>query len=202
MARRRKPPAGPASPSGPPASRPGPPTIPMTPPGPCGEHPEGTVHCGFSIIVDTREQAPYTFAGLRANADRGGKPLWVPTIRKGLTHGDYAVAGLPRFAIERKSIADLFGSVSRRENFIGRLERWSAHLDLAVVVVEGERSEILSGPPPFCRYPVKSLMRSIHHWTVRYPTVHWEFWPGRRKAEAATFRLLEAYWSRHRTEAT
>lgn len=150
------------------------------------------VTCPFTVVYDSREQAPYQFIGLTT----GGKllrPLVVPTMRAAMKTADYSIFGMPSIAIERKEKSDLFSSVVKRANFIGRLERMS-ELACAAVVVEAEISSILRDPPPFTKYRPKSLMRTILAWTVRYPTVHWWFMPGRDAAEALTFRLLERFW--------
>lgn len=64
------------------------------------------------LIVDTREQTPLMFRHLEAT-------------RGTLQSGDYSVAGLEEeFAVERKSVADLVGSVTRdRDRFSRELHR-------------------------------------------------------------------------------
>ncbi len=64
------------------------------------------------LIVDTREQRPLVFRHLEA----------VPGT---LQSGDYSIAGLEdEFAVERKSIPDLVGSVTRdRDRFTRELHR-------------------------------------------------------------------------------
>lgn len=148
--------------------------------------------CPFTVTVDTREQSSYSFLGLTHGSGSRKRPLIVPTMRTTLTTGDYSIFGYPSICIERKSKADLFGSVVKRANFVGRLERMS-ELAYAAVVVEAEWSEILQHPPPFTRYPPKSLARTIMAWSVRFNTVHWWFMPGREVAEALTFRLLQRF---------
>ncbi|HEY1192336.1 MAG TPA: hypothetical protein VGE74_32230, partial [Gemmata sp.] len=62
-----------------------------------------------TILIDTREQQPYTFAGFRADKRDGGGPLVVDTETVGLSSGDYSLAGYAdRIAVERKSLNDLF----------------------------------------------------------------------------------------------
>ena len=164
--------------------------------------PDGRIPCPFKVVVDTREQTPYEFKQVRANAKLGGLLYEVQTVRRALATGDYAIDGMPRFAVERKSMADLFGSMARRENFLSRLARFRATCDVAVVVIEAEISTILASPPRFSSMPVKSVIRSIQSWTVRYPTVHWHFLPGRDAAERWTFSLLRLYYEAHSAEAS
>jgi hypothetical protein len=180
------------------------------------------IHCPFVIISDTREQSPYTFAGLNhdvtvdsldhnevdpysftgltADSNQKYAPLLVKTVRIGLGQGDYAVFGLPGLVVERKSKADLFGSVVRRANFIRRLELMTELKRVAFVVVEAELSEILRNPPEYSKLSPKSLSRTIIAWMTRYPLVHWLFLPDRDVAEAYTFRILERWYRDHQTE--
>lgn len=64
------------------------------------------------LIVDTREQRPLVFRHLEAT---------IGTLQS----GDYSVAGLEEdFAVERKSVPDLVGSVTRdRDRFARELHR-------------------------------------------------------------------------------
>lgn len=65
-----------------------------------------------AIVVDTREQTPYEFATMVCDKADGGGPLYVPTLRAGLPTGDYSLAGYEDMvAVERKSLADLFGTL-------------------------------------------------------------------------------------------
>ena len=69
------------------------------------------------ILIDSREQRPYTFQNI--------KPEPPETIMQGLTTGDYSVAGFEsRICVERKSMIDLFGSVGTgRQRFEREMER-------------------------------------------------------------------------------
>jgi len=70
----------------------------------------GLVVCPFTIICDSREQLPYEFSGMEWGA---GETCVVPTVVRGLAQGDYSIQGLEdRIAIERKSLDDLYGSVT------------------------------------------------------------------------------------------
>lgn len=174
------------------------------------------VACPFQIVIDSREKRPFSFDGLRANADLGHRPISVEKVVTGIPSGDYTVrmmvdlGGLVvpvdwshRIAVERKSLADLFGTIlddrDRFEKELARLDQ----LQFAAVVVEGQLSDVLSYITPG---PVKTphdvratrVDRSILAWQQRFPRVHWRFEPGRARAEEVTFRILErAYrnWS-------
>jgi hypothetical protein len=52
----------------------------------------------FVVITDTREQAPYAFTGLHADAAQGRRPLLVRTVTRGLPAGDYSLEGLSKSA--------------------------------------------------------------------------------------------------------
>lgn len=145
------------------------------------------------VLIDTREQLPYTFAGLRADAKQGGGPLVVEARRATLASGDYSLDGYAdRVAVERKSAADAFQTFSRgRDRFERELARLN-DLEFAAVVVESEWSEMLASPPT-AMLP-KTVFRSVIAWQQRYPRVHWWPVPGRAVAEAATLRILERFY--------
>jgi hypothetical protein len=154
-----------------------------------------TITCPFTVLIDSREQKPYTFANLWDGPTGRSRLIEVPTQRAALKTGDYGIKDFPRIVIERKSKEDLYSSISQgRENFVGRLERMCLEADFAAVVVEAEWSELLNDPPPHTQYSPKSLGRTIMAWMTRYTMVQWLMLPSRAHAEAFTFRLLERYW--------
>lgn len=87
------------------------------------------------IVVDTREQRPWTFEG-----------QGLDVVRAKLDAGDYSVEGLTsRVAIERKSADDFIGTVLRdRTRFYRELERLRAY-DFRAVVVEVGIRELMAG---------------------------------------------------------
>ena len=92
----------------------------------------------MTIIVDSREQAPFPFRGARYE----GVAVEVGT----LPTGDYSLAGLTdRVAVERKELADLVACLGReRERFEREMQR-AAALDAFAVVVEASWAELASG---------------------------------------------------------
>lgn len=88
-----------------------------------------------TILIDTREQSPFTFKGLK-------------TLRRGLKTGDYSLQGyVSTLCIERKSVADLFGTLTRKDNFARfqkELERM-AELRWAFLVVEATPECVANG---------------------------------------------------------
>ncbi len=79
------------------------------------------------IRVDTREQTPLEFPHL-------------PSIRGTLTTGDYGLDALPRhMCVERKSVADLIGSLTTdRARFERELERMGAYPFRRLLVIGRE----------------------------------------------------------------
>jgi DNA excision repair protein ERCC-4 len=152
------------------------------------------------ILVDTREQAPYSFRGLFADAADGCTaaglrlPLLVPTARVALPAGDYAVEGFQtRCAVERKSLADLYSTLSQgRDRFRREVERLSG-MEFAAVVVEASLARILSDPPPHSDMRPRAVVRTMISWAVRYG-VHFLTCEDRGLAEIMTFRLLQRHY--------
>lgn len=155
----------------------------------------------FTITVDGQEKQRYWFHGLTADADKQYRPLIVPTEWSHLKTGDYSVCGLENLiTIERKSLADLFGTLGnheRRERFRREHERM-AQMDFACVVIEAGWDQILSGLPESGLNP-KTIYRTFLSWSQRYG-VPWFAMPDRCLAEITTFRLLEKYWENNRGE--
>lgn len=154
--------------------------------------------CPFKIIVDTREGAPWFFRGLFADANQNYLPLAVETITRGLKTGDYSIEGFEdEICVERKSLPDLFMSVtSERERFEREFVRMSA-MRHAAVVVEGDLEDIELNPPARTKVSGKTVYRTAISWSQRYPGVHWWFCPDRNWAEKMCFQILRMYWESH-----
>lgn len=168
-----------------------------------GDNKGQAIACPFTVQVDTREQAPYLFSGMRSNVKEGNRLITVPLEFRALETGDYSIVGMNQVVVERKSKSDLYGSVARRENFKGRLERMTAIANAggyAAIVVESDVSDTLRNPPPHSKLDPKSLNRTIIAWRQRY-RADWYFVSGREDGEAFTFRILERFWLDHQ-EAT
>jgi DNA excision repair protein ERCC-4 len=157
------------------------------------------------IIVDTREQSPYGFSRIPADASNRGASkegeTFAAAVRVGtLKSGDYSLEGFTdRVAVERKSLADLFGTVGQgRERFVRELTRLSV-FDFAAVMVEAEWSQVISDPPQHSQLSPKTIVRSVLAWQQRFPRVHWHFWPDRASAEIVTYRILERWWKEYTT---
>ena len=157
----------------------------------------------FVISIDGREQLPYRFDGLRADAADGRRPLIVETQWQHLITADYSILGMhDQIGIERKSLDDLFGTLGRRrDNFHDEIRRMS-RLQFAAVVVEASWWHVLNDPPEWSKLRPKSVYRTVIAWQQELPTVHWWFCGNRRLAEVTTFRILERFWRRCKKDAT
>ncbi len=150
------------------------------------------------VVIDTREQLPFSFDGLTCDRADGGGALTVPTQRGTLASGDYSLLGYEsRVAVERKSLSDLYGTLGQgRERFERELERLAV-MDFAAVVIEATWPEVCSEPPPHKQLSPKTVFRSIIAWSVRYQRIHWIPAGPRRLAEVTTFRILERFLKEH-----
>ena len=173
----------------------------------------GLVVCPFTIICDSREQLPYEFSGMEWGA---GETCVVPTVVRGLAQGDYSIQGLEdRIAIERKSLDDLYGSVTwgrdRFEAEVGRLntlagqndpepfiEAWLPPGGFAAVVIEATWPEIMAPaghrPGWINQTEPRSVVATVLAWSMRYHRVHWITAGDRRHAEIITFGILQRFW--------
>ena len=139
----------------------------------------------LAIVVDSREQCPWTFEGYP-----------VEVVRAGLKSGDYSLAGHEhRIALERKSLMDLVGSLSTgRARFEREMERLSA-LEFAAVLVEAGPRDIIQHNYRSAMNPA-SVMQSMFAWTVRY-RVPFLLCGTRRHAEYTAHGLLSKFLREH-----
>ena len=136
------------------------------------------------ILTDTREQAPFPFAGERYASD---------TVEQAsLTVGDYSLAGLAdKVAVERKSLDDLVQCLGRdRERFERELARGAA-LDAFAVVVEASYIDIARGQYRSKMQP-HAACQSIAAFMSRY-RLPFIFAGSRAGAEYMTWSFLRQY---------
>lgn len=169
----------------------------------------------YKIIIDTAEQQPFAFEGIKSDADRDNRPIVVETIRDCLGRhpnslGDYTfTGGEGRFHIERKSQADAYGTflgfyketetgLTRRERFEQELANL-AKIECGMVLVECTFEQLWQQAP---RTEKKSasvnaltVHRSILAWQQDYD-VRWVFAGSRREAEIICFRWLDRLWEK------
>ena len=153
--------------------------------------------CPFTILFDTREQAPWTFNNIILS-----KQLWV--VRRQLATmqtGDYSVDGMrDTLCIERKSAVDFTGSVTGGAQRFKREHERMAEIvavgGFACVVVEGILSAICDNLDVDAGRKVNSdhILGACAAWPARYG-VHWFFAGDRRRAELLAFRIMAKQWS-------
>lgn len=169
--------------------------------------PIGSDPCPFTILLDSREQSPWRFDGFTTDRSSSGeamRPLWVPVRWQGLPTGDYSIetpAGeslADRIVIERKSLADLYGTLGAgRERFAAEHERMAKIVGkggYACVVIEASLEQAIGEPPDESKLHPKTVFRTFCSWTAKYKTP-WFFCGSRRLAEVFAFRLLEKWWA-------
>ena len=144
----------------------------------------------MKIIIDTREQNPFTFSRIKPRPE---------IIYRGLQTGDYSIDGYEsRIVIERKSLVDLFSSVGRgRDRLEREFERMSSY-DYAALVIEGDLRTIFKNPPYQSAMQPKAVFRTLLSWSMKYGVYVWPC-PGRAFAEKTTYLLLD-FWYRHEQE--
>lgn len=194
----------------PPIRKPLPGTAAPCPPGwlrHVSQLPIGSDPCPFTVLVDSREQAPWRFDGFDTDRSQSGaavRPLWIPVRWQGLPTGDYSIetpegvslAG--KIVVERKSLADLYGTLGAgRERFAAEHERMAeivANGGYACVVVEASLEQAIGEPPAESKLSPKTVFRTFCSWTAKYRTP-WFFSGSRRLAETFCFRLMEKIWT-------
>lgn len=134
------------------------------------------------VIIDTREQLPYSFQ--------------MESARATLKTGDYSLAGLETsIAIERKSLNDFIGCVtSGRERFERELAR-ADHLTKFWVMIEANLTNIENGYY-ISHVKPESVLGTIAAWSNRYQ-VNFIFADNRQSGQKLTERLLKHAWNEH-----
>ena len=138
----------------------------------------------MKIIIDTREQWPFPFAG---------NTYWGAETKVGsLSTGDYSLAGLTdKVAVERKSLDDLVQCLGReRERFERELVR-AGGLDAFLVVVEAGWKSLAGGEYRSQLTP-QAACQSVLAFMGRY-RVPFFFAGSRAAAEYVTFGFLRQY---------
>lgn len=176
------------------------------------------IECPFTVLVDTAEGQPFTFQGIRCDADKYNLPIVVNRRFSSLGRhpdslGDYSIDGLVgRVGVERKSMEDVWGTVlgwetsrqrdrdlpSRRDRFERELQNL-AGIEAGIVVVEATLEQCLDLMPEWGVKPAsenkKIFFRSIVSFNQRFK-VNWVWCSSRRSAEVYAFRWMERYWKK------
>ena len=113
-----------------------------------------------TIIIDSREQYPLTFANLPAEAGT-------------LDTGDYSVSGLQHLiCVERKSLDDLLMCVGReRDRFKRELQRLQAYR-FRLLVIETDAATLESGRWR-SQLKVNHVMGALAAWVAQYGLPVW-----------------------------
>ena len=177
--------------------QPAPPASARTKPDP----PQDLHVCPFTLAVDTREQAPWTFTDIAI----GGKRWLVKRQVQTLATGDYSIVGCEdRIVIERKSPADFTATISAgNARFRAEFERMQEILHygeglghFCCVIVEGCMATIcddLDDTTSGRRITSDVVIGWCASWPRRYGVP--VFFAGdRRHAELLAFRLLWKWW--------
>lgn len=152
------------------------------------------------LKIDSREQLPYQF---RTSLSQH---ISFAILKGALPEGDYAAHLVcedgpeATAVIERKSLSDLYGSLTHnRERFERELERLRPY-GFKALIVEGDLPAIARGGlRPDSQVNPRSIVASLIAFSQRF-NVHVVFAGDRRHAELYAFRLLER-WVRDRAEA-
>jgi ERCC4-type nuclease len=134
---------------------------------------EKTSNSPMVLIRDTWEQNGYTFGFLPQDQVKVGT---LPT-------GDYSIEGLEdQVTIERKSLADAFGTIGGlRKRFQRELKRMTS-FKYAAVVIEADCPTIYQSSPPYFELSPKSVRGSVIAWNIRHRVMFWTM-PDRLWAE-------------------
>lgn len=113
----------------------------------------------MTILVDSREQAPWGFFGYKD----------VVTEKTTLQTGDYSLAGFEKeIVIERKSLPDLIDCLGRsRDRFVRELDRARAYPSFAVIV-EASWQQIAGGGYEHSNLNPVAACASIHAFVSRW----------------------------------
>ncbi len=182
----------------------------------------------YSIIVDSAEQRPFTFNGMKGDSYYQNKDLIVPTIRRSLGAGkaDYSLDGFEgQVHVERKSMEDAISTIlgfgtderCRRDRFEEELEFLSS-IPVGFVVVECSLDQILLNMPDYGweklekTYPdlnedqlkkekIARNRKVLYRQVLAWQSdfkVRWLFMWNRQAAESATFRILDRFFRKNK----
>jgi ERCC4-type nuclease len=138
-----------------------------------------------TVLVDTREQNPWRFAGRTVRL----KP-------QKLHVGDYSVQGMSSVvAVERKSVEDLFLTMTKGlERFERELERsMDMGLKFMAVVVEGDLQRVSLGSRFSWAEPDRVVAQLFKSCTRRGVAPY--FCSGRLEAEQVAWNILHGFWA-------
>lgn len=130
------------------------------------------------IIVDTREQKPFKFEKYAL-------------IESKLEYGDYSLHPEKALAVERKSLADLYGTLSggfeRFEREILKAKKMNGYI---VVVVESTLNSMLYQKQKFSKASGEFIAHNMRKLLRTYDNLQFVFCDGREEARNKTLHIL------------
>lgn len=132
----------------------------------------------LTFVIDSREQLPYSFNGYK-------------TVVQNLPIADYGLLNCPDCLVERKSIDDLIGSLTKGRDRFERELRKGSMAPYFALVIEASLSDLVNGKYQSQMLP-KSAIQTLLSWSVKYNT-HIFFCDNRQYAEKVTLSLLLKY---------
>lgn len=149
----------------------------------------------YTIVIDTREQRPWDFDGISQAVGEELRPVQIATEVRVLQSADYSLAGHETaFALERKSLQDLFNTIirgrGRFENELARLQ----NCDVSAVIVEREWKPCLKYCQSETKFHPEAFTNTIIAWRQRYPKTQWFFCDGRSDAIDTAWRMMERFY--------
>jgi len=130
------------------------------------------------IIVDSREQKPFKF-------DK------YTLIESKLEYGDYSLHPSNKLAIERKSLSDLYGTLSGgRERFEREIQKAKKMEGYIVVVVESTLNNMMYQKQKFGKASGEFIAHNMRQLIRKYDNLQFVFCDGREEARDKTIHIL------------
>jgi hypothetical protein len=130
------------------------------------------------IIVDSREQKPFDF-----------KEHTI--LNSKLEYGDYSLHPNNKLAIERKSLSDLYGTLSGgRERFEREIQKAQKLEGYIVVVVESTLNNMIYQKQKFGKASGEFIAHNMRQLLRKYDNLQFVFCDGREEAKQRTLHIL------------
>lgn len=130
------------------------------------------------IIVDSREQKPFHFEGHTL-------------IESKLEYGDYSLHPNNKLAVERKSLSDLYGTLSGgRERFEREIQKAKKLEGYIVVVVESTLNNMMYQKQKFGKASGEFIAHNMRKLLRQYDNLQFVFCDGREEAKNKTLHIL------------
>ena len=130
------------------------------------------------IIVDSREQKPFHFEGHTL-------------IESKLEYGDYSLHPNNKLAIERKSLGDLYGTLSGgRERFEREIQKAKKLEGYIIVIVESTLNNMMYQKQKFGKASGEFIAHNMRQLLRKYDNLQFVFCDDREDAKIKTLHLL------------